>query len=149
MLGKETNHRLSNSKRTEKHHTCSPYGMCSILQGFVLRFNPVNPTVIFDMQMSKLSTWSKLMMIKKTVVHNLLSFCHLINSLYFLVSKRHFSLIPKTSSIRWLFAMKSSRTFYNVNIKITFILLVIFQDEHFLDRSNFGLLAHSCIIKLH
>lgn len=98
---------VKHQKGQKKHHKCSPYGMCSILQVFLLKVNPVNPTVIFDMQMSKLSTWSNLMMIKKTVVHNLLqSFCHL-NSLYFLASKRHFSLIPKTSPFSLLFAMKS------------------------------------------
>lgn len=92
----------------KKHHKRSPYGMCSIFQGFVWKFNPVNPTVIFYMQISKLSTWSNLMMIKKTVVKIYCNICHLINSLYFLARKRHFSLILKTSSFRWLFAMKSS-----------------------------------------
>ncbi len=65
-----------------------------------------------------------------------------IELIIFLASKRPFSLILNTLSGCGLFL--KSLTFY-INIRITFILLVIFQDEHLVDWINFGLLDYPYI----
>ncbi len=73
------------------------------------------------------------------------SFCHLIDSLHYLTSKRPFSVIVLTftdsSTLLW-----NLHWFYKVNVRITFLLLVICRDEHLLDWSNFGLLDYPYII---
>ncbi len=70
---------------------------------------------------------------EKAVVHNLLhAFCRLFDSSYFLASKRRFIIIVKTSTFSsWLtcfccFCCEIFADFYEVNIRMTFILLIIF-----------------------
>ncbi len=81
----------------------------------------------------------------KPVVHNLLACMPYVVWLIvhsFISSKRPFSPLSDCPHVLLLW----NPYFYNANPVITFILLVIFQNEHLLDWSTLGLLDNPYII---
>ncbi len=67
-------------------------------------------------------------------------FCRLIDTLYFLASKRPFSILNVHLQS---FCSEIFTDFYKVNLRTTFKLLVTFQDKHLLDWSSLDLLVYS------